>query len=403
MAQDPPIKKDVALEALRGLAAFVVVGWHLLLGYAPGRVPILPGSDPTFSILGQPWFGLIYGTSSVVFFFVLSGFVLSRKALLRSDASILARGAVKRWPRLAGPVVIAVLFSWALFVTHSYRYAEAGAITHSWWMSSFATAIAPGTVFVPNLRKAVNFGLSAVFLKGGSSYDSSLWTMHVEFVGSFIVFGLAAIMIALRDARMVVRFWLLIVILLTCAYAQPFTASFVVGVGLAMALANRTLEIPLYAGIALSVFAVWLMGYYPGPAGIYGWLATHLHHAPDETYVHITGSVIAIFVIETTPALRKLFSGRISVALGKLSFPVYLLHVPVLCSAGAVVFLATQGVLPGICPKIAAGATTLIVTVLLSWPLALFDTWWVRRIGAVTDRLVPRVPGSDGEIPHTIH
>ena len=113
--KDTHVKKDVALEALRGLAAFVVVAWHLLLGYAPGRVPVFPGQDTSVSILGAPWFGLVYGTSSVTFFFVLSGFVLSRKALLRADPMILARGAVKRWPRLAAPVVIAVLFSWAMF------------------------------------------------------------------------------------------------------------------------------------------------------------------------------------------------------------------------------------------------------------------------------------------------
>ena len=58
--------------------------------------------------------------------------------------------------------------------------------------------------------------MSLVFLKGGSSYDSSLWTMHIEFIGSFIVFGLAAIVIALREAKPIVIVWILVVAIMVC-------------------------------------------------------------------------------------------------------------------------------------------------------------------------------------------
>ena len=400
---DIHVKKDVALEALRGMAAFIVVAWHFLLAYAPGHVPILPDQPKTVSILGQPWFGLVYGTSSVTFFFVLSGFVLSRKALLRADPLILARGAVKRWPRLAAPVVIAVLFSWAMFVTHSYGYIEAGAITHSWWLSSFGTGIPQGSDFHPDLLKALKQGYKLTFLQGEASYDSSLWTMRIEFIGSFLVFGLAALIIALRGSKLLVRLWVVFVILMICNYTLPFTAPFAVGVALAMMLGEKQWQIPLYVGCGLMIFAVWLAGYYPG-VGLNAWLTAHVHHTPPDIYVHTLGAVIAIFVIEATPALRKKLSGRISAILGKLSFPVYLLHVPVLCSAGAAVFLATNRILPGIEPKLAAGATTVIVTIILAWPLALFDSWWVRKLGAVTDRLVPRpVEKLSPEPVYTIH
>ncbi len=404
--QEAHVKKDVALEALRGLAAFIVVFWHMTLGLAPGHVPILPGQDLSLSILGKPWFGLCYGTSSVTFFFVLSGFVLSKKAITRSDPMILVRGAVKRWPRLAGPVCITVLFSWLLFITHAYRYGAAGDLTHSWWLSSFATAIPAGTVYKAKLGYALKEGLFSTFFSGTAKLDSSLWTMRIEFIGSFVVFGLAALLIGLRETRPIVRAWLLIVVTLICAYQMPFMACFGVGVALAALLTERSPLIPLWLGCALALLAIWLAGYYPG-AGSVNWVMVKLHHTFDETYVHTAGSVLMIFVIEATPALRRRLSGRLSAALGKLSFPVYLLHVPVLCSAGAAVFLLTQGVLPGIGPKVAAAATTIVVTILLAWPLALFDNWWVGRIGVVTDKLIPRpVEKPDSatvELPYTVH
>ncbi len=385
-------RKDVALEALRGLAAFIVVFWHMLLAFAPARVPVF-GGDQSAAIFGRPWFGLVYGTSSVTFFFVLSGFVLTRKALLRGDATLLARGALKRWPRLAGTVTLAVLVSWLFFVLHAYRYTQAAAITGSPWLASFATAIPVGTPFKPSLHRALSAAAFTVFFRGSPAdyvYDSSLWTMPIEFRGSFVVFGLGALLIALRGAKPLARSLLILLAAVIAGFADRYMVSFVAGVALAELIGERRPAVPLAVGLGMALLAVWLAGYYP-ERGFYGWLTAHLHIHPDQSYFHMAGSLIAILAIEATPALRRALSGRLSLFLGQLSFPVYLLHVPVLCSAGSAVFLATQSTLPGVGPKLAAMATTLVLSVILATPLARFDAWWVRRTGALADRLVPRL------------
>ena len=74
-------------------------------------------------------------------FFVLSGFVLTRRFLLEGDHQIILRGAIKRWPRLAGPALAAALTSWCLFKLGAYRFKEGGAITGSEWLSFFAYGI----------------------------------------------------------------------------------------------------------------------------------------------------------------------------------------------------------------------------------------------------------------------
>src|ERR1700728_2842757 len=106
-------KKDLPLEALRGLAAIAVLLWHSMLGFFPQWSGIFPDRwPPEAALSGQVWYGLIYGTAAVTLFFVLSGFVLTRRFLMNGDQQIILRGAIKRWPRLAGPVLVTVLASW---------------------------------------------------------------------------------------------------------------------------------------------------------------------------------------------------------------------------------------------------------------------------------------------------
>ena len=112
-------RKDASLEALRGFAAIVVVFWHSMLAFYPAASGVFDFPLDQ-SLAGQPWFGLLNGRAAVGFFFVLSGFVLTRGYFQTNNDIAIARGAVKRWPRLAVPVLAAVLMpSWPRVLTRS--------------------------------------------------------------------------------------------------------------------------------------------------------------------------------------------------------------------------------------------------------------------------------------------
>ena len=102
-------ERDKSLETLRGLAALSVVFWHTMLGFFPTWPGIFPALPQTEAINGNVFFGLIHGPAAVAFFFVLSGFVLTRRFFLDGNAEFLLRNAIKRWPRLAFPVTAVVL------------------------------------------------------------------------------------------------------------------------------------------------------------------------------------------------------------------------------------------------------------------------------------------------------
>lgn len=64
-----PNKKLAHLEAMRGIAAIIVVGDHLALTFSERSI-----------WFAAPWYILINGGAAVLFFFVLSGYVLTLAA-----------------------------------------------------------------------------------------------------------------------------------------------------------------------------------------------------------------------------------------------------------------------------------------------------------------------------------
>jgi len=379
-------KKDVPLEAVRGLAAITVLMWHTMLGFFPQWSGAFPDHWPQkMALTGQIWFGLIDGTAAVTLFFVLSGFVLTRRFLLSGDQQIILRGAVKRWPRLAGPVLMSVLVSWLLFRLGAYHFAEGGAATGSPWLSKFAAA--SEVPYKRALWDALRQGIYATFFRGDSYYDTSLWTMRYEFIGSFIAFGLALLLALLPKKTGPLRLAMLAVMLLLCYSASPLYAAFPAGVALAAFLPERRGRLSGWAAGGLILVAIYLFGYTGAKAGAFvpaAWiLGTHV------TAAQILASMLVITAVELAPdGFRRPLSSRFAERLGTLSFPLYLIHVLVLCSLGCIVLIWARTWATGAYPNIIAGAATIIASVLASIPLVMFNERWVARVNKATNRLL---------------
>ncbi|WP_296313929.1 acyltransferase [Pseudomonas sp.] len=104
------------LDALRGVAALVVLVHHALVMLGP--IDLIDGTligRATHTLLNFSFFRLIkFGRGPVLFFFVLSGYVLTR-ALLKNGSPGLLAFAVQRCVRLLIPVTASVLLSCTLY------------------------------------------------------------------------------------------------------------------------------------------------------------------------------------------------------------------------------------------------------------------------------------------------
>lgn len=391
--------KEIHLEGMRGIAAIVVLVYHCVCTFFPthGIAPLNPGD---FSLKGSVLWGFMNGPSAVMFFFVLSGYVLTRRPMIAGDRTAIVEGVLKRWPRLVGPVLLAVLISYFTLVTGIDQKAAISNIVGYDWILKFSSAMD----IVPNLLQALKEGTFLTFFRGDMSYVHNLWTMRFEFVGSFIAFGLALMLIELR-ARKGRAIFILGVALVLAHYSHNFYVPFVAGVAIAfLKPVDRDWNLAPLLTVLSIVLSIYLAGYVrnvsdtSGPYLPIRWLGAE--RLPD-TYFYTVSAILLLLTVESNRGIKRLLSGPASRFLGRISFPVYLIHMVVVTSAGSVVFvlLETQG---EAVRGLSAMAVVLWLSVIASIPFAAFNDRWVAFVNAVVsgkyrDRAaIDAVPVSQG-------
>ena len=384
--------KLVQLEALRGLAAFIVVAWHFLWAFDPAKLGIVDGFDQSSAMLGSVSFASIDGPAAVTLFFVLSGFVLPLGFFRSGHTDIVMRATAKRWLRLVCRVMLAVLLSWLLFRCGLYRHREAAQLSHSAWLGTFGGSH-PQQGFAPSLLGALAEGSLFAFLREPDMYNPVLWTMHHEFLGSFVTFFLAVVICRARTAAAV---WFLVVAAVVVQFTDPYLIAFVAGTGLAW-IASR-LDIRLSPGVALACIAggVFLFGYLE-PRGAYAAFTAVRDPGParlDRIAIHtVSGLMIILGLIGNHWLGRSLASPPFRL-LGRLSFPVYLFHFPLLCSVACGLFVMLK-------PSMSHQGTLLLVAVVyapvvigVGYLFARVDDVWLGWVNRFSSRMIAPYQGS---------
>jgi len=371
-------KKDTALEALRGIAAISVVlghGWVAFNGpgiYIPQLLHLF-----------------LNGSGAVVFFFVLSGHVLTKRFVQTENFRSLANSVIKRWFRLLGPVCLSFLLSAALFKLNLFYYQPAAEILKSPWLSMFGYAIPPNIGFRPSFHDAfVQGSFYVFFVQGHQYYNSPLGTMYFEAIGSFLIFGLAFLAVLLRRFS----FWLSMIFLIASGiysnYFNPYYTAFVVGLGLTLVLDGKWRKLPSPVAAIFILTAIYLFGNSGMTYGIYAWTANFAQDPNAATYFWIFAAILLILGVENYSGTRNVLSSRIGKALGDLSFPIYLVHFLVLCSIGCYVWInlfRTYG------REVAALAVpvTFVGSVIFAIPFIIFDRWWTANVNRIAAAIIP--------------
>lgn len=217
--------KNIPLEGIRGLAAVSVLVWHLYLGFFPNLV-----------VFDQLWFGLLNGPAAVELFFVLSAYVLTRRYLLTGNSELLEKAAIKRWPRLAGPVILITILSWLLFRFDAYFYYEAGRQIGSPFLQTFAHSFKGDPSSGPpaiGLGQLIYHAGYLTFFEGAATYNQVLWTMRYELFGSFVAFGLALLLGPRMRGGWLAKFFLCGLAIIACRSFGAIYVTFPAGVALA--------------------------------------------------------------------------------------------------------------------------------------------------------------------------
>jgi peptidoglycan/LPS O-acetylase OafA/YrhL len=328
---------------LRGVASVQVLLSHSMLAFFIGTAFASPESGTVVGYLAaSPLFFLFDGASAVCIFFVLSGYVLT-PVFTHSQAT---NGAIigSRFLRLAIPAIAGCAFSAILFQVFGGYNQAAGPVAKSWWLAEgwrpasdlwfLKDALINGVVLGFQGSSVVQwFGVPAASLASmADSYVTPLWTLSIEFYGSILV---------LLVSRY--RSWTLFV-LATIILGRTYLLCFLVGhLAARFELGGRRPWVPWPAALAAAGIgmAVCLTSHFWSPRAVVQFCARSVPFLPPcplakpDYLMRVYGaSVFTVAILQCAPIRAFLAHERLR-ALGRLSFPIYLTHWPVIFGVGS--------------------------------------------------------------------
>ena len=337
------------IDVLRGAAAVQVLLSHVTLAFFPGVFFSSPLSGALLGYLAAtPLFFVLDGASAVCIFFTLSGYVLT-PLFMNSKAS----GAVlifSRFVRLGAPAVAGCILSVVLFLIFAQYNQTAGSLLNSQWLSEswrpasdlwfVKDALVNGLLLGFRGDSIVQwFGLPAAALpEMSNSYLAPLWTLSIEFYGSILVLALSR---ARSPTLLVMTSIVLSRTYLVCFLAGHVAARFRLG-------EERQIT-PWPAAVALATLGVSICMashfWTPDPVVKLCTLAPQiLPPCPTVNPAYLMriygAAVFTVAVMQCAPA-RRFLNHRKLRALGRLSFPLYLTHWPVIFGVGCFLFVVS--------------------------------------------------------------
>ena len=295
------------LDGLRGWGAVFVLLFHVFCD----AIPLGP------SATRLQYFLPFNGQLAVLVFFVVSGFALSVRYLSDGDLQAWSRILAGRYIRLAIPILAACL------VVHLVMALDLVAPP-----SERLPIFRPYFNFEPTIGHLLRFSLFDVFFdyKGNETYIGPLWTMRIELIGSVIV--LFAILVVRRVPARILMLcgFAVMIILFAPSKNAAMLALFPLGAALADCFNRGWLDdvpTPISALILVVGASVPLMT------------------SSRMAWGLLSALPLTLGAIAFAPA-RAWLSGRLSAWLGRLSFPLYLIHGPIICFVGEPVMRAVD-------------------------------------------------------------
>lgn len=316
----------VALDGLRGVAAVMVVVYHFLLatGLSDEYLRVLSGGETASPVVGlianTPLRYLVMGPEAVIVFFVLSGFVLVLPMLRGRGLDLwnyLPRRVLRLWLPSAAAVVLAII---VIIVTRQ----DPAQVRSSWSQAfSFPTLTAADVVD------------SFFLITGSPKLNNPLWTLRWELLFSLLL-PIAVLLIACVKRRR----WMW---LLACGAASGLGAVigvqalvygpvFLAGGLLASIVVARVSDGPGRSSWIWFVGGIVLIGI-PDivrlglPADLQGF------SRPFSQGFVVVGAVLLVYALIDVSWLSRFFALRFFRFLGRISFSLYLVHVPLLLGA----------------------------------------------------------------------
>ena len=313
-----------SLDGLRGFACLSVTLFHFFSAFQPRLIS--EQSVAPYWISDTP-LGIFYnGGFAVAVFFVLSGFVVASASASRKRK--LSITVARRYFRLALPSAASAVIAWSLLTLTAGTLPDVqAALTHPWMTFVLAHDR------LPNLFNAALAGGLYVFIEGSSLLNNVLWTMKIELLGSVAIIAIYAFVSG--KARITL---LILLAVAACALGRPEYSAFMAGALLRECHAAGRLTGS--GSLAIFLFAIVVGSWTKGFGDRIG-LSLPMTFALGEPHKfwHTLAAVGMVYCAIASVPISRFLSIRPLMFLGRISFGLYLVHVPLLYSLGAIGYL----------------------------------------------------------------
>ncbi|WP_196886649.1 acyltransferase family protein [Aureivirga sp. CE67] len=327
-------KKILYLEGFRGIAAFIVLISHLkeMFNVEIYKNLLLNFVDIPFSkYFIHPFFHFFTnGNLAVHLFWVMSGYVISIKLFQLRDQNYLISSFMKRYFRLMIPAFSSIIFAFILlsfglmFNNELATYFEIEYSRNDWLFDLYN--------FEPNFILMLKDGIWNTFFdfKYSSSYNGVLWTMNPELYGSFACFFIFAVF-----SKHKLRHYIYILFfLLSIPLKIYWLGTFMIGFMLSDFDNNSFVKNTFIENVWKNVLSKKLINISFFMVVVF--LSGIFHFKP---FFNFLTSILLILILMRTKSIQKLFINPFFLWLGKISFSLYLIHIPILCSLTSWLFL----------------------------------------------------------------
>lgn len=370
-------KKLQYFEGIRGVAALIVLFDHL-------DFALLLNLDTkifnfVYQLTGSQLAGTIFqslisffknGNLAVFIFFFMSGYVISIKLFSNQSKSYLINAISKRYFRLMPPILGSVLIGFLLMKFDLIYNIELSQTLNT------ENTLGYFYNFYPSFLSAFKSGVwNVLFTTSLGGYNGPLWTMRPEFYGSLFCFLLFIIFNRIKNRHYIY----LLIILGSSLIEIPWITSFTLGFLFCDLDHSKTKE-NLYSKLFKNqVFAGKLI---PITICISLIILIPIINTSNWLNTSLILSFLLVFMVMKSIFLQKIFELKPLLWLGKISFSVYLLHWPIICSLTSYIYLSNE------LDRGLNILTSIILTVIIVFIASFFYTKYIDQKSIVLARKI---------------
>jgi peptidoglycan/LPS O-acetylase OafA/YrhL len=304
-------------DGLRGWSAAAVVLHHIgaaMYGWTDFKDLFLQNH------LGKILYFLFDGPFAVYIFFVLSGFVLSLGYMKNKGLRHLTGLVIRRAPRLSIPVAVSTIIIFLMLKAgcmFNIEAANQGSKVNTWLIQHYN--------FVPAVTDMIK-SIPHVFLTGDVKYNIVLWTMRYEFFGSYYI---VIFILGLHESNNFKKALVWVVSTVLLLGLEPRMACFNFGILIAFVYSDKeytvkTFQSNRFIKLIILLFAIicYALNLVSGQLGF----------TIVESILSAAAAFFTVLSLIFVNMSQRIFSAKVSRFLGKISFPLYIVHMPVICA-----------------------------------------------------------------------